>query len=178
MTTAGLLVASLTGAIAQDSHEQHHPETAPVAETPSPQVPPAPSEESGSAVKGGDMGGMGSMMGSDHMSMMMKMMQDMHGKMMGGEMAMQPNGDKGSSSQAFNGIMARMHQDMAITYTGKADVDFVKGMIPHHQAAVDMAKTELAFGKDPEIRKLAEDVVKAQEAEIASMEDWLKKQNQ
>jgi uncharacterized protein (DUF305 family) len=48
-------------------------------------------------------------------------------------------------------------------------------MIPHHKGAVDMAKLVLAFGKDPEIRKLAEDIVKAQDAEIASMEAWMKK---
>jgi len=124
-------------------------------------------------------GGMGmGMMGKDHMPMMMKMMQEMHGKMMGGGMVMQPKGDTGPSSLAFNGIAARMHKDMDITYTGNPDVDFVKGMIPHHQAAVDMAKTELAFGNDPEIRKIAEDVVKAQEAEIASLQQWLKAQGQ
>ena len=119
---------------------------------------------------------MGGMMGGDHMAMMMKMMQEMHGKMMGGAMAMQPTGDNGPSSLAFNGITAKMHQDMAITFTGNADVDFIKGMIPHHQGAVDMAKTVLAFGKDPEVKKVAEGVIKAQEAEIAWMKDWLKKQ--
>jgi uncharacterized protein (DUF305 family) len=109
---------------------------------------------------------------------MKKMMQEMHGKMMGGGMMMQPKGDTGPSSQALNGITGKMQKDMAITFTGNADVDFVKVMIPHHQAAVDTAKVVLAFGKDPEIKKLAEGVIKAEEAELASMQEWLKKQGQ
>jgi uncharacterized protein (DUF305 family) len=122
-------------------------------------------------------GGMGGMMSGDQMPMM-KMMQEMHGKMMGGGMPMQPKGDTGPSSQAFNGITAKMHQDMAITFTGNADVDFVKNMIAHHQGAIDMAKVELAFGKDPDVKKVAEDVIKAQEEEIAWLKDWQKKQAQ
>ena len=109
---------------------------------------------------------------------MMKMMQEMHAKMMGGGMAMQPKGDTGPSSQAFNGATAKMDQDMAITFTGNADVDFVKRMIPHHQGAIDMAKVELAFGKDPEVKNVAADVIKAQESEIAWLKEWLKKQGQ
>jgi uncharacterized protein (DUF305 family) len=90
----------------------------------------------------------------------------------------QPKGDAGPASLAFNGINAKMHEAMNITFTGNADVDFVKGMIPHHQGAIDMAKTVLAFGKDPEVKKLAQEVIKAQEAEIAMMKEWLKKNGQ
>ena len=88
----------------------------------------------------------------------------------------QAKGDTSPSSLAFQGINAKMHKAMSITYTGNADADFVNGMIPHHEGAVDMAKTVLAFGKDPEVRKLAEAVIKAQESEIALMREWLKKQ--
>jgi uncharacterized protein (DUF305 family) len=100
----------------------------------------------------------------------------MHGNMPGHGAA--PKGDNGPSSLAFQGINAKMHEAMNITFTGNADVDFVKGMIPHHQGAIDMAKTVLAFGKDPEVRKLAEEIIKAQESEIASMNEWLKRRGQ
>ena len=68
-----------------------------------------------------------------------------------------------------------MHKDMTMAFTGRADVDFMKGMIPHHEGAVDMAKVLLQFGKDPELRKLADDVIRTQNEEITMMRDWLKK---
>ena len=101
----------------------------------------------------------------------------MHGSM-SGSMNMQPQGDNGPSSLAYHGVNMKMHSAMDIAFTGNADVDFVKGMIPHHAGAIDMAKVVLAFGKDPEVKKLADSIIKAQETEIAQMRDWLKKNGQ
>lgn len=80
-----------------------------------------------------------------------------------------------AATKAFRDINARMHRDMDIRYSNDIDVDFVRNMIPHHQSAVEMAKVVLQHSKEPETRKLAEDVVRTQEAEIAQMRAFLKR---
>ena len=72
-------------------------------------------------------------------------------------------------------IVENMHNEMDIDLTGDPDVDFVKLMIPHHQSAIEMAQLVLKYGKDPEIRAIAEDVIREQEREIAELREWLKK---
>ena len=77
-----------------------------------------------------------------------------------------------ASTKALKATNDKMHRDMAIRYTGDADRDFVAGMIAHHQGAIEMARVVLQHGRDPEIRKLAEDIIDAQDQEIAQMKAW------
>jgi uncharacterized protein (DUF305 family) len=81
--------------------------------------------------------------------------------------------DDAPSTQAFKAANDKMHSGMAIEYTGNADVDFIRGMIAHHQGAVDAARVVLEHGTDPDVRAFAEGVIAAQEAEIAWMSAWL-----
>ena len=74
--------------------------------------------------------------------------------------------------------MDQMNQDMMAAAQYKdPDVAFAAGMLPHHIGAVKMAEVELKYGKDPEMRKLAENIINAQQAEIEQMQKWLKAHN-
>ncbi len=73
---------------------------------------------------------------------------------------------------AYDAAMEKMMAGMKTTATGNPDADFVAGMIPHHQGAIDMARTELKYGKDPILRHLAAGIVTAQTKEIAFMRAW------
>jgi uncharacterized protein (DUF305 family) len=71
--------------------------------------------------------------------------------------------------------MEQMHRAMgSVAASGNSDVDFVRLMLPHHQAAVDMARTQLLYGKDPQMRRLAQEIITDQQSEIDLMRLWLK----
>jgi len=71
--------------------------------------------------------------------------------------------------------MEKMHMSMAsIKPSDDSDADFVKLMIPHHQAAIEMARTQLLFGKDPQMRRLAQEIITDQQSEIELMNLWVK----
>ena len=80
-----------------------------------------------------------------------------------------------SDGGPFAEVNARMHDAMNVPPSGDVDLDFARGMVPHHEGAVEMARIELREGKDPEMRRLAEQVVSSQKAEIATMKAWIAK---
>lgn len=90
------------------------------------------------------------------------------------DMNMSPSASK--FMQEMDAGMKVMDRDMASApMTGDVDHDFVVMMIPHHQGAIDMAKGELSYGKDPVMRRLAQEIIVDQKSEIDAMNLWLKK---
>jgi uncharacterized protein (DUF305 family) len=102
------------------------------------------------------------------MPMMQEMMKSHHPAQTGTITAEQP------STKAFKAANDRMHRDMDIAFSGNPDVDFVRGMIPHHEGAVAMARVVIEFGKNEQTRKWAADIIREQKREIDEMESWLR----
>lgn len=83
--------------------------------------------------------------------------------------AAQPN----AFDTAMTEAMERMHHAMMLPPTGDVDRDFARMMIPHHQGAIDMARLQLQYGKDPRLRRLAQGIIVEQAQEIAVMQQIL-----
>lgn len=91
------------------------------------------------------------------------------------DMSMPAAGDS-TATRGYKASMSTMMEAMP-AFTGDADVDFMKQMRGHHQAAIDMAEVELAQGADAEAKTLAQNIIRDQRAEIAQIDAWLQKRN-
>ena len=188
LATTLVTVIAASGAAAQDAAQQeHHPGATPEAAT-APAAPPVtkpgqaavPSAMKPGMPTGQEAGMMqpepGASGGAD-MAMMRECM-GMMGKMMRG----MGQGDMAAAASdnpvdgAFAAINRRMHREMAIPAGDNPDAAFAQAMIAHHQGAIDMARVILGFGSDPEIGKLAQEVITAQQGEIAILQQWMARQ--
>lgn len=92
-----------------------------------------------------------------------------------------PNAHAGNGSSpdpnwaALENSMKTMHQAMSrVGPSGNDDLDFVNLMLPHHEAAIEMAKAQLQYGSDPQMRRLAQEIITDQQSEIELMHLWQK----
>lgn len=170
--------ATLSGAAFAQT-DPHHPATdAPQGTT------TAPAAEAAPGTLPEQCTAMMSMM-QQMMPMMQQMMQS--GGMQGSQGGMMQGGQGGmmnmpmdtanmpEASRTYMDAMKRMDGPMMQgIQAGDPDVAFVKAMIPHHQGAIDMARAVLQFGKDDRVKVWANQIITAQQAEIAAMQEWLK----
>lgn len=84
------------------------------------------------------------------------------------------NMPKDPASRAYMQSMQKMNRDMHRPMTGDADQDFARMMATHHQGAIDMARVELQYGKDPDLKAMAQKVIDDQTKEIQQLQDWMK----
>ena len=173
----GLAAGLPTVALAQAGHDTHHPaqaqeQAAPPA-APTMPMPGMPDQ----------MRTMMQAMPAECMSAMQQMMQGgmMHGAADASKAAgmAPPDGNAPEFTRAYVDAMDAMHGPMMEgVMADDPDTAFVRGMIPHHQGAIDMARIVQQHGDDPQTRAWAEQIIAAQEREIAEMEAWLKEKAQ
>ncbi|MGP5176591.1 MULTISPECIES: CopM family metallochaperone [Psychrobacter] len=92
--------------------------------------------------------------------------------------AAEPTSDTEAMQTAYAKGMDAMHSEMMAGIADpNPDMAFARGMLPHHIGAVDMAKIQLKYGKNEEMRQLAQQVIDAQQPEIEQMQNWIAKHN-
>ncbi|MBP2292696.1 CopM family metallochaperone [Azospirillum rugosum] len=128
-----------------------------------PQAQPAPQGQTTAPMGGPGMGGPG--MGANQ-GMMQG--QGMHQGQRAQAMPKDP------ASRAYMESMRKMNRDMHRPMTGDADQDFARMMAAHHQGAIDMARVQLRYGKDPDLKAMAQKVVEDQTKEVQQLQDWMK----
>lgn len=90
--------------------------------------------------------------------------------------APKPKPNTQAMQQAYTAGMQAMHDDMMTGIANPVpDMAFARGMLPHHRGAVDMAMVQLQYGTDKEMRKLAQDIIDAQQPEIIWLQEWIAK---
>ena len=161
---AAFVVASGAAFAQTDEHHPNASEAQPPAATPAPETIPGSMPEQCAAMM--------SMM-QTMMPMMMKMMPMMQGGMMQ-DMPMD-TANVSDATKAYMDAMKKMEAPMMQgVQAADPDIGFVQAMIPHHQGAIDMARAVLQFGIDEEVKAWANQIITAQESEIAKMQEWLK----
>lgn len=174
-----VLALTILPATAFAQVDAHHPDAA--TGTPAPAATPAPAPAPAApADQSANMMQMMQMMGQ-MMPMMKEMMQMMQGGMMGmpGGPGGMPMAGMSDAAKAYMGAMAGMNGPMMqAMQIADPDVAFVKGMVAHHEGAIDMAKAVLQYGKDESVKKWANQIIEAQQAEKTEMEAWLKQHGQ
>ena len=178
LSAAAALAALAVPALAQTDHQQHHPGGSGAAQTQAPPAPPAAAPPQGQMPMGQMMQNMPEQcrvmmqnMPQGCMGMMQQMMQGNAGR----QDAQGATDNVPASTKAYLEAANKVHGPMMEgAKASDPDVAFVKGMIPHHQGAIDMARVVLQHAKDEQVKKWANDVIAAQEREIAEMQAWLK----
>jgi uncharacterized protein (DUF305 family) len=176
MNTSLRLIAAaalmITPSLAFAQADAHHPDSG---------VKAAPPAAASPAPMTGDQPANMMQMMQQMMPMMQQMMAMMQGGMpqagtqSGGMQNMPMAGAMSDASKAYMGAMAMMNAPMMMgAQSSDPDVAFAKAMIAHHQGAIAMAKAVLQYGKDEKVKAWANQIIKAQEAEIAEMQAWLK----
>jgi uncharacterized protein (DUF305 family) len=92
--------------------------------------------------------------------------------------ALPPGSPAAAFHQQMDSVMTVMDhgmQQMGGVPPTDLDASFAAMMVPHHQGAVDMARLQLLYGKDPELRRLAQSIIAEQQIEIQQMTAWLRK---